>query len=231
MIIQIYTTQTPEEGLALAALGVDYIGITPSNKGLPGEVSDEQGRLIFEAIGSRAVRVALTIEQDLEIIAAMVKTVGPDVLHLCGNPDSMVSPQGAVQLKAMFPGMKIMQAVPVIDSSALKIAEAYQNVADYLILDSFSPAIGGVGATGFTNDWNLSRKIVEQSRIPVILAGGLSPENVAEAIRAVQPWGVDSLTRTNFSLGGGKFRKDLTLVKAFVENARNTAMELPAHDI
>lgn len=231
MIIQIYTTQTPEEGLAMAALGVDYIGITPSNKGLPGEVSDEQGRLIFEAIGNRAVRVALTIEQDLEIIAAMVRTVRPDVLQLCGNPDSMVNPQGAAQLKTMFPGMKIMQAVPVIDSSALKITEAYQNVADYLILDSFSPTIGGVGATGFTHDWNLSRQIVELSHLPVILAGGLSPENVAEAIRAVRPWGVDSLTCTNFPLGGGKFRKDLDLVKAFVENARNAAMEIAAPGI
>ncbi len=231
MIIQIYTTQTPEESLALAALGVDHIGITPSNKGLPGEVSDEQGRLIFEAIGSRAVRVALTVEQNLDIIAAMVKTVRPDVLHLCGNPDSMVSPQGAAQLKTMFPGMKIMQAVPVIDQGAFQIAEDYQQVADYLILDSFSPTIGGVGAAGVTHDWNLSRQIVEQSRLPVILAGGLSPENVAEAIRAVRPWGVDSLTRTNFPLGGGKFRKDLDLVKAFVENARNTAMESPAAGI
>lgn len=227
MIIQIYTTQTPEEGLALAALGVDYIGITPSNKGLPGEVSDEQGRLIFEAIGNRAVRVALTVEEDLDVIAAMVKVVRPDVLHLCGNPDSMVSPEGAAELKRRIPGLKIMQAIPVIDSSALKVTEAYQSVADYLILDSFSPTVGGVGATGFTHDWSLSRQIVLQSRLPVILAGGLSPENVAEAIHAVQPWGVDSLTRTNLPLEGRKFRKDLNLVKAFVENARNAAADLP----
>lgn len=229
MIIQIYTTQTPEEGLALAQLGVDYIGITPSNKGLPGEVSGGQGRLIFESIGNHAVRVALTVEEDLDVITAMVKLVRPDVLHLCGNPDSMVSPEGAAELKRRIPGLKIMQAVPVIDSSALKVAEAYQSVADYLILDSFSPTVGGVGAAGFTHDWSVSRQIVLQSRLPVILAGGLSPENVAEAIHAVQPWGVDSLTKTNFPLGDGKFRKDLDLVKAFVENARNAAADLPNH--
>jgi phosphoribosylanthranilate isomerase len=61
---------------------------------------------------------------------------------------------------------------------------------------------------------------VEQSNIPVILAGGLSPENVADAIQQVRPWGVDSLTKTNEPLGGGKFRKDLERVKMFVENAK-----------
>jgi phosphoribosylanthranilate isomerase len=54
----------------------------------------------------------------------------------------------------------------------------------------------------------------------VVLAGGLSPENVAEAIRAVCPWGVDSLTYTNRPLAGGGFRKDLERVRGFVMNAR-----------
>jgi phosphoribosylanthranilate isomerase len=226
MIIQIYTTQTPEEGLALAKLGVDHIGITPSSSGLPGEVSEEQGRLIFERIGNLATRVALTVEMDLDRIAAMVRAVKPDILHLCGNPDKMVSPAGAAELKRMLPGLKIMQAVPVIDKQAIEIAKSYERVADYLLLDSFSASIGGVGAAGVTHDWGISRRIVQQSRLPVILAGGLSPENVAEAIKSVQPWGVDSLTRTNFPLGNGRFRKDLDRVKLFVEHAQTAAMEL-----
>ena len=57
-------------------------------------------------------------------------------------------------------------------------------------------------------------------RVPVILAGGLSPENVAEAICAVRPWGVDSLTHTNRPMSGGGFRKDLELVEDFVTAAR-----------
>jgi phosphoribosylanthranilate isomerase len=220
MIIQIYTSQTPEEGVALAKLGVDYVGITPSNRGLPGEVSDEQARLIFESIGSLATRVALTVENDLDEIAKMVGNVRPDILHLCGEPKKMVPPEGAAELKRMLPGLKIMQAIPVIGLEAIDIARSYEDAVDYFILDSYSPAIEGVGASGFTHDWSISRRIVEASRLPVILAGGLSPDNVADAIRAVRPWGVDSLTCTNFPLGNGKFRKDLQLVDQFVKNTR-----------
>jgi phosphoribosylanthranilate isomerase len=223
MIIQIYTAQTPEEGLALAKLGVDHVGITPASCGLPGEVSEAQGRAIFEAIGSLAVKVSLSVERDLDTIANMVANVRPDVLHLCGNPDKMVSPKGVLELKHMLPGLKVMQAIPVTGREALAIAQSYQNVADFLILDSFSPAIGGVGAAGVTHDWSISREIVAQSRLPVILAGGLSPENVAEAIHAVRPWGVDSLTHTNLPLEGGKFRKDLDRVGQFVVNARDAS--------
>jgi phosphoribosylanthranilate isomerase len=121
--------------------------------------------------------------------------------------------------------MKIMQAIPVMDASALQIARDFEAVSDYFILDSYSDQIGGIGAAGFTHDWSISRAIVEQSRIPVILAGGLSPENVAEAIRQVHPWGVDSLTKTNEVLGEGKFRKDLERIRLFVERAKKFKVE------
>jgi phosphoribosylanthranilate isomerase len=169
--------------------------------------------------------VSLSVEHDLDRIAAMVRNVQPDVLHLCGDPNKMVSPEGVIELKRMLPGLKVMQAIPVTGHEALAISQSYQSIADYLILDSFSPAIGGVGAAGVTHDWSISREIVAKSRLPVILAGGLSPENVAEAIGAVRPWGVDSLTRTNLPLGGGKFRKDLDLVQQFISNAQAASAE------
>ena len=67
----------------------------------------------------------------------------------------------------------------------------------------------------------MSAAIVAAVDVPVILAGGLSPENVGEAIAAVNPWGVDSLTFTNRSTEDGGFRKDLDRVGAFVAAARN----------
>jgi len=219
MIVQIYTVQSPEEGIALAECGVDHIGITPAKHGLPGEISNEYAAEIFEAIGNKAVKVALSVDSDLETIVEMVKTVKPDILHLCGDL-KLVTPEKVLALRGMLPGMKIMQAIPVMDETALQIANDFEAVSDFFILDSYSPQIGGIGAAGFTHDWRISRAIVEQSRIPVILAGGLSPENVEEAIRQVRPWGVDSLTRTNKVLGEGKFRKDLERVRLFVKRAK-----------
>jgi phosphoribosylanthranilate isomerase len=114
-----------------------------------------------------------------------------------------------------------MQAIAVTGAEAIHVARSYEPVADYLILDSVDAEVPGVGAAGVVHDWEVSAAIVAAVDVPVILAGGLSPENVGEAIAAVNPWGVDSLTFTNRSTEDGGFRKDLDRVGAFVAAARN----------
>jgi phosphoribosylanthranilate isomerase len=219
VIIQIYTVQSPAEARALAALGVDHLGVTPGQRGLPGEVDLATARAIVEALDGAATSLALSVDSDPDAIEAMVRAVRPDVLHLCGLTGRL-PPQAVRALRARLPGLGVMQAVSVSGPEALDVALAYQEVADYLILDTQAPDIAGIGASGQTHDWRVSRQIVRRTRVPVILAGGLSPENVAEAIRAVRPWGVDSLTHTNRPLPGGGFRKDLERVRQFVVAAR-----------
>lgn len=140
MIVQIYTVQSPEEGIALAECGVDHIGITPAEHGLPGEISNEKAAEIFEAIGDRAVKVALTVDSNLDKIVEMVKTVRPDILHLCGDI-KIVTPEKVLELRGLLPGMRIMQAIPVMDETALQIAIDFEAVSDFFILDSFSPRL------------------------------------------------------------------------------------------
>jgi len=219
MIVQIYTMQSPEEALEAARLGVNHLGVTPGEHGLPGEVSYDKAREIFEALGDRAVKVALTVDSDPQVIEEMVRAVRPDVLHICGRPIEAVPPEAVEKLKKNLPGVKMMIAVPVNGSGAVELARRYAPVADFLILDTDASHINGIGASGETHDWRISRKIVEAVEVPVILAGGLSPENVRDAIEAVGPWGVDSLTHTNLPLGGGRFRKDWDKIRRFVENA------------
>lgn len=222
MRIQIYTMQTIEEALAVVALGVDHIGVTPSNIGLPGEVDFARARAIVNSVGNSAVSVALSVESNLDAIETMVRAVRPDILHLCGLENTLL-PDSVRALRGRLPDMEIMQAVSVSGPEGIDIALAYQDVADYLILDTQAPDIAGIGASGKTHDWNISREIVRQVQIPVILAGGLSPENVVEAISVVQPWGVDSLTHTNRSLPGGGFRKDLNRIRQFVMAAQGAS--------
>jgi len=220
VIIQIYTMQSPEEALACVDAGVDHLGLTPP-EGLPGQLSSlDAMRAIVDAVGDRAKCVALTVDTDPERILAMVRAVGPAILHLCPLEGAM-PPGDVAALRAMAGGIPVMQAVSVTGPESIAVAEAYAAVADMLILDTQSPDIAGIGASGAVHDWGISRRIVEAVRVPVILAGGLSPENVAEAIRAVRPWGVDSLTHTNRPLPGGGFRKDLVRVAAFVAATRS----------
>lgn len=123
-------------------------------------------------------------------------------------------------LRRHLPDLKIMQAIAVGADGDYELAMEYARVSDFLILDSVTDDVSGVGAAGVTHDWARSARIVADAGIPVILAGGLSPDNVAEAIEVVRPWGVDSLTHTSRHFGGGEFEKDLDLVERFVRAAK-----------
>lgn len=221
MKVQIYTMQSVEEALQVAALGVDHLGLTPSQIGLPGEIDFWTAREIVEAVDGAAVCVALTVETEEKEIIRMARAVQPDILHLCSLENTFL-PADVRRLREALPDQPIMQAISVAGPEAVEAAQAYQGVADYLILDTQAPDIAGIGASGKTHDWAISREIVREVGLPVILAGGLSPGNVARAIQEVDPWGVDSLTHTNQNLPGGGFKKDLLKIKAFVQAAKGT---------
>jgi len=222
--IQIYTMQTVDEARSVVALGVDHVGVTPGDSDLPGEVSFATARAIVDAVRNLAVSVALSVDSDLDAIEGMVLAVRPDILQLCGLKNAL--PPNAVRtLRERLPNVPIMQAISVVGPEALDTALAYEDVADYLILDTQAPDIAGIGASGVTHDWNISREIVRQVKIPVILAGGLSPENVADAISVVHPWGVDSLTHTNRPLPDGGFCKDLDRIRQFVTIAHEASLK------
>lgn len=221
MKVQIYTMQSVEEALQVAALGVDHLGLTPSQIGLPGEIDFWTAREIVEAVDDAAVCVALSVETDEKEIIRMARAVQPDILHLCSLENTFL-PDDVRRLRETLPDLPIMQAVSITGPEALETAHAYQGVVDYLILDTQAPDIAGIGASGVTHDWNISRELVREVNLPVILAGGLSPENVARAIEEVNPWGVDSLTHTNQALSQGGFIKDLGKIKTFIEAAKGS---------
>ena len=225
MLVQIYTAQSVDEALALARLGVDRVGVTVSDIGLPGEIDLAGGREIVTALRGRATSTALTVSTDPDTILDLALALSPDVLHLCGELDAL--PPTAVgelrdRLLQSIPGLQLMQAIPVTGPAAVEQAIAYAPVADHLLLDSVTDDVQGIGAAGTTHDWSISAEVVARVDVPVILAGGLSPDNVADAVRAVGPAGVDSLTLTNEADPGGGFRKDLDAVERFVRAARST---------
>jgi phosphoribosylanthranilate isomerase len=124
-----------------------------------------------------------------------------------------------VKLKSLDPDLTVIKSLIVEDNN---LAELESSVAafgphcDAFITDTYDPATGACGATGKTHDWDISRRLVDLSLRPVILAGGLNPENVRKAIAHVRPAGVDAHT----GVEGPDGRKDVALVRAFVREAR-----------
>jgi phosphoribosylanthranilate isomerase len=218
MLVQIYEVQTPEEAAALARLGVDHVGVLIGDGVFPRELPVGQAQAIFAATLPGTKRVALSLSAELAEVARVARETQPDIIQIqAGTEDFSVAVTRA--LKAQFPEILVMRAIPIIDEMSIEIARSYQGVADFLLLDSYDAGSRQFGALGRTHDWSLSRRIVDGVSIPAILAGGLGPDNVAEAIAAVRPAGVDSKTKTDRADGAAK---DLDQVRRFIAAAKIT---------
>jgi phosphoribosylanthranilate isomerase len=217
MIVQIYEVTTPAEARALSTIGVDHIGVLVGEGSFPREQTIENAREIFAAILSGSKASALSLSHEVDLIVRLTAALLPDILHLGAAPQHL-SPAQLRTLKAEFPQVSLMRSIPVVDESSIALARSYDEVADWLLLDSYEAGDRQIGALGVTHDWELDRRIIESVRIPAIIAGGLGPENVREAIRSARPAGVDSKTKTDKS--DGSHTKDLQKVSAFVAAAR-----------
>jgi phosphoribosylanthranilate isomerase len=152
------------------------------------------------------------------MIEAWALELGPSIVHLGASADR-ISPADIADLKKRLPTIQIMRSVPVVGEESIAIAESYDGIADVILLDSHRPHDKQIGALGVTHDWRISRRIVELVRTPVILAGGLGPDNVREAIDAVRPAGVDSKTKTDRD--DGSHAKDIDRIRRFLDAVRS----------
>jgi len=218
MIVQIYEVTTPEEAHALGALGVDHIGVLVGDGSFPREQTIEQAREVFAAIPAGSKALALSLSHDVDLVVRLTAALTPDILQL-GAAAQHLSPAQLRRVKAEFPEISLMRSIPVVDEGSIALARSYDGIADWLLLDTYEPGDRQIGALGVTHSWELDRRIIESVRIPAIIAGGLGPENVQEAIRVACPAGVDSKTKTDKS--DHSHTKDLQKVSAFVKAARN----------
>lgn len=222
MIVQIYAATAVAEALAMAELGVDQVGFVAGDYGeVYGELTFAQAHAIAQALRGKAASSALTMSTDIAEILRMAQAVQPDIVHISSDTEA-VGIEAMQELRRRLPAqVALMKAIHVSGWGSLQTALAFAGVSDILLLDTKVEGMPGVGATGVSHDWNVSREIVVQvgQRARVILAGGLVPENVGVAIAAVRPWGVDSNTGTN--LPGDPVAKDMERVREFVQQAKS----------
>ncbi|MBN2450851.1 MAG: phosphoribosylanthranilate isomerase [Lentisphaeria bacterium] len=214
--VQIAGVHDASEALLLAREGVEWIGIPLCLAVHREDVTDAEAAAIVAAFGSMlpVTFVLITYLASADAIRGLALRLNVRHIQMHGE----TPPEEMRRLRAILPDAVLIKSLIVgKDSPEHLDAEVarFAPVVDAFITDTYDPATGATGATGMTHDWAVSRRIVECSPRPVILAGGLTPANVAAAIRAVRPAGVDAHT----GVEGPDGRKDAALVRAFVQSA------------
>ncbi|QFG02818.1 phosphoribosylanthranilate isomerase [Tepidiforma bonchosmolovskayae] len=213
--VQIAGISTLADALACEAAGVDAIGFTIGLPTGPHNGLDEAGAAaIIRALPPSITPVLITYRVTAAEVVPMCREMGVSQVQL----HAPAEPAEIQRMRAALPGLKVILAVNVTGPEAIGLASERARYADALILDTFDPATGRRGATGLVHDWSISARIVETVDVPVILAGGLTPQNVAAAIRRVRPWGVDVHTGVERPDG----TTDPDLVRAFTAIAHAT---------
>jgi phosphoribosylanthranilate isomerase len=213
--IQIAGVRDADEARLLVDCGVRYLGFPLR---LPVNVEDlpeAEAADIIRAIRPPCYGVAITYQDDAGDIAAFMDYLGAPIVQLHGE----ISLAQLRALRRLRPELGVIKSLVVGEQPEHELSSRARQVGEFVdafITDTYDPVTGASGATGRIHDWQISRRLVEIAPRPVILAGGLTPENVREAIRVVRPAGVDAHTGVEDAAG----RKDPARVRRFVAEAR-----------
>lgn len=169
--------------------GASAIGLVSEMPSGPGVIPEESIREIAARVPPPVATFLLTCKEDAASIITQQHRCRVDTLQLCDR----VPPQTFDELRKALPGVHLVQVIHIAGEESLSEAKTVAASVDALLLDSGNQklAVKELGGTGRTHDWRISRRIVEAVDVPVFLAGGLNPDNVADAIERVRPFGLD----------------------------------------
>ena len=201
IFVKICGVCTPEDVDAVAELKPDAIGFVFWQKSRRA-VKAEDVADWTKGLPSSIQKVGVFADSTLAEVARAIKRAKLDVVQFHGHEPP--------EICELMP-VKVWKALSV-ERKLPDPPEAYR--VDAFVLDSYSAE--SPGGTGIVGDWDRSREFVKSSDTPVVLAGGLNPENVREAIRKVRPWGVDVSSGVEVRPG----KKDIEKVREFIKQCR-----------
>ncbi|MFB6178251.1 MAG: phosphoribosylanthranilate isomerase [Halorientalis sp.] len=191
--------------------GADALGFTAAvTVDTPREIDVDRAADLVAQVPPFVTSVLVTMPETVGRAVELVETVEPDAVQLHGT----LGPDEVATVRKRVPS-KVLIAVDAEDSEI----GAYAQAADALVVDSVDEQ--GGGGTGETHDWERTRELVTDLDVPVVLAGGLTPANVAEAVETVRPFAVDAAS--GVERDGGI--KDHDAVQRFVERATRARVE------
>ena len=207
---------TREEDLAVAvAAGADAVGFIVGVPLSPRNLTIEKAKALLSQVPVFVDSVVVTAPKSIEWLVEVCEKLKPSAIQLHGKEQLDFS-----EIRKKIQHTRLIKTVYVTKDALNEKTIEELKTFDAVLLDSFSKA--QYGGTGKVHDWTLSKQIREAvAPIPVILAGGLKPENVKEAILAVEPYAVDVASGVEASPG----IKDYGKVRAFVENAKQIKLK------
>ncbi len=214
-IIQVAGVIDIAEANMLMELGIGYLGFPlrlPVNKE---DLTEEEAAEVIKSIKAPHKSVLITYLNNADEIIQFCDRLDVKTIQLHGG----ISKEELQRTKSLRPDIEIIKSLIVHQNNQSELEKTLDELTpwvDAFITDTFDPTTGASGATGKTHDWNVSKRLIEMSIKPIILAGGLNPENVKRAILATHPAGVDVHTGIENPDG----RKSYNLTKKFIEEAR-----------
>lgn len=195
--IKICCIKSIKEAEMAISFGASAIGLVAKMPSGPGPIPDETIREIAAAIPPPVATFMLTSHTSVADIIEHHRRTNTNTIQIVDS----LSDGTYKQLKEALPAVRIVQVIHVISENSIEEAIRISRSVDAILLDSGNPnlKVKQLGGTGRVHDWKLSRRIRESAACPVFLAGGLNPDNVSQAIEAVEPFAVDvcSGVRTN----------------------------------
>lgn len=214
-LIQIAGVIDKEEAIMLMSAGVDYLGFPLRLPVHKEDLTEDEAAEVIKIIFPPHRAVLITYLDNADEVIKLCTKLNVNTVQLHGK----ISKEELERTKLLRPDLEIIKSLVVAANNYPELERTIETLStfvDAFITDTFDPSTGAEGATGKTHDWTISRKLVEISPKPVIIAGGLNHTNVKKAILEIYPAGVDVHTGVESKDG----RKNFDLVKKFMEESK-----------
>lgn len=213
-IIQIAGIIDLEEAQMLMELGIEYLGFPLRLPVHKEDLSEEEAAEIIKYINPPHKAVLITYLNKADEIIAFCDKLNVKNVQLHGP----INLEELRKIKSFRPDIEVIKSLVIHKDNLPElevIVRTHSQYIDMFITDTYDPTTGASGATGKTHDWNISKHLINISPKPVIIAGGLNPDNVRQAIIETKPAGVD--VHTGIEAANG--RKDVELTKKFIKES------------
>lgn len=212
--VKICANKSIEEAQMCLNAGADIIGILVGQEHTSNDfVNKETAKEIVKYVNGRCDTSLVTHLTNADEIIELTEFIGNNMIQLHSN----INETEVEKIAKRFPNIKLVRLIHVASDGTICTNYSDMKYADYYLLDSFNLKTNQVGGTGLTHDWNKSNELIKKLNKPTFLAGGLNPDNVKEAIKTAEPYGVDVNSGCKNEFG----KKDAKKVQLFISNAKS----------